>query len=181
MHGMDLAAWASHLNHVQAGLEAVAAMAGIVAVHARAGIRPRWSRHLPEPFPDIGQNGKPRGLIDEIFVERVDQHGVYYEPTSNPQPGEITFVQATATRSIRKDVYRAGSYCPIVFRPRPEALVRERAEYVGWRMGLEILAGELEGAACLDCGPDAGGAMAAMGRGGRAARPGAGAVPRAAR
>jgi hypothetical protein len=145
MHGMDLAAWAGQLDHVQAGMEAVGAMAGIISVHARAATRPRWSRQIPEPLKDTGRNGKPRVLIDEVFVERVDRHGVYYEPTSNPQPGEITFVQAVPSQHIRKDLYRAGAYCPLLFRPRPEALVAERAEYAAWRMGLEILAGELEG------------------------------------
>jgi hypothetical protein len=145
MHGMDLAAWASHVDHVQAGMEAVAAMAGIIAVHARAATRPRWSRKLPEPFPDNGPNGKPKVLIEETFVEMVDRKGVYYEPVSNPPPGAITFTKAVPSRPIRAGLYRPGAYCPLVYRPSPAGIVAERAEYAAWRMGLEILAAELEG------------------------------------
>jgi len=120
-------------------------MAGIMAVHARAGTRPRWSRKLPEPFPDNGQNGKPRVLIDETFVEMVDRKGVYYEPVSSPPPGAITFIKAVPSPPIRAGLYRQGAYCPLVYRPSPAGVVAERAEYAAWRMGLEILAVELEG------------------------------------
>ena len=152
------------VDHLQAGVEAVAAMPAIVAVHARAGTGPRWSRELPEPFPDRGGNGKPKVLIDEIFIEKFDKQGVYYEPikaklalpTSSaaptPPPGDprgpssaITFRTPVACPPTRKDVYREGAYCPLVYRPRPEGIVAERAEYAAWRMGLEILAGELAG------------------------------------
>jgi hypothetical protein len=141
MYGMDHMA----VDHVQAGLEAVAAMAGIVAVHARAGTRPRWSRHLPEPFPDTGQNGKPRVLIDEVFVEKFDRHGMYYEPTPDPPAGAITFIRAVPSQHIRKDLYRPGAYCPLIYRPAPAGIVRERSEYSAWRVALDILYGELEG------------------------------------
>jgi len=99
----------------------------------------------PRAFSDNGPNGKPKVLIDETFVEMVDRKGVYYEPVSNPPPGAITFTKAVSSRPIRAGLYRQGAYCPLVFRPRPEAVVAERAEYAAWRMGLEILAGELEG------------------------------------
>jgi hypothetical protein len=141
MHGIDH----MDIDHVQAGMEAVAAMAGIVAVHARAATRPRWSRKLPEPLPDNGQNGKPRVLIDETFVEMVDRKGVYYEPTRDPEPGAITFTKAVPSPPIRAGLYRQGAYCPLVYRPSPAGVVAERAEYAAWRLGLEILAGELEG------------------------------------
>jgi hypothetical protein len=133
------------IDHVQAGMEAVAAMAGIVSVNARAATRPRWSRKLPEPFPDNGQNGKPRVLIDETFVEMVDRKGVYYEPTRDPEPGAITFTKAVPIRSIRAGLYREGAYCPLLYRPSPAGVVAQRAEYAAWRIGLEILAGELDG------------------------------------
>jgi hypothetical protein len=83
MHGMEHL----ELDHLQAGVEAVAAMPGIVAVHARAGTRPSWPRELPQPFPDRGGNGKPVVLMDETFVETIDRHGrVRYEPSRNPPP-----------------------------------------------------------------------------------------------
>jgi hypothetical protein len=141
MHGIDH----MDIDHVQAGMEAVAAMAGIVSVNARAATRPRWSRKLPEPFPDNGQNGKPRVLIDETFVEMVDRKGVYYEPTRDPEPGAITFIKAVPSPPIRAGLYRQGAYCPLVYRPSPAGVVAQRAEYAAWRMGLEILAGELDG------------------------------------
>jgi hypothetical protein len=141
MHGIDHMA----VDHVQAGMEAVAAMAGIISVHARAATRPRSSRKLPEPFPDKGNNGKPKVLIEETFVEMVDRKGVYYEPVSNPPPGAITFTKAVPSPPIRAGLYRQGAYCPLIYRPSPAGVVAERAEYAAWRMGLEILAGELEG------------------------------------
>src|SRR5260370_137692 len=124
MHGIDH----MDIDHVQAGIEAVAAMAGIVSVNPRAATKPRWSRKLPEPVPDNRQNGKPPVLIDETFVEMVDRKGVYYEPVSNPPPGAITFVKTVPSPPIRAGLYRQGAYCPLVFRPRPEAVVAERDE-----------------------------------------------------
>ncbi|SRR5258708_306833 len=104
-------------------MEAVAAMAAIVAVHARVATRPKWSRELPEPFADTGLNGKPRVLVDETFIEKFDRHGMFYEPTrDHPEPGAITFTQPVPCRSIRAGLYREGAYCPLVFRPRRASL-----------------------------------------------------------
>src|SRR5258708_12745855 len=75
----------------------------------------------------------------------VDRKGVYYEPVSNPPPGAITFIKAVPIRSIRAGLYRQGAYCTLVYRPSPAGVVAERAEYAAWRMGLEILAGGLQG------------------------------------
>src|SRR5258708_29428288 len=75
----------------------------------------------------------------------VDRKGVYYEPVSNPPPGAITFIKAVPIRSIRAGLYRQGAYCTLVYRPSPAGVVAQRAEYAAWRMGLEILAGELDG------------------------------------
>src|SRR5260370_18640389 len=55
MHGIDHMA----VDHIQAGMEAVAAMAGISAVHAHAPTPPPWSRTLPQPFPRRSQHRKP--------------------------------------------------------------------------------------------------------------------------
>src|SRR5262249_30001108 len=146
MHGLDLAAWAGRLDHVQAGMEAVAMMAGIIVVNARAGTRPRWSRELPEPFPDRGGNGKRKVLIEETFVQKYDGGGMYHEPTrDDPEPGAIPSTKSVPSPPIRAGVYRPGAYCPLVYRPSPAGVVRERAEYAAWRMGLEILAGQLGG------------------------------------
>jgi hypothetical protein len=75
----------------------------------------------------------------------VDRKGVYYEPVSDPPPGAITFIKAVPSPPIRAGLYRPGAYCPLIYRPSPAGIVAERAEYAAWRMGLEILAGELEG------------------------------------
>src|SRR5260221_331287 len=123
MHGIDHMA----IDHVQAGMEAVAAMVGIISVNAPAATRPRWSRKLPEPFPDNGQNGKPRVLIDETFLQKVHRKGVYYEPVSHPPRGAITFIKAVPSPPIRASLYRPGAYCPLVYRPSPAGGVAGRA------------------------------------------------------
>ena len=104
MHGIEH----MDVDHVQAGVEAVAAMPAIVAVHARAGSRPRWSWELPVPLPDRGGNGKPRVMIDEIFVESYDRKGVFYAPApAEIPPGTITYVQSPARRFVRASTARA--------------------------------------------------------------------------
>jgi hypothetical protein len=134
------------LDHVQAGVEAVAAMAAIVAVHARTGTRPAWPQELPKPFPDRGGNGKPRVLIDEIFVETLDNRGrTYFAPTRNPPPGAISYRAPVPAPPVRKGAYRIGSYCPLVYRPVPARVLADRAEYAAWRMGLELLCQALAG------------------------------------
>ena len=142
MHGIDH----MEIDHVQAGMEAVAAMPGIVTVHARGGTRPRWSRQLPEPFADTGGNGKPRVLIDEVFVETFDKWGrMYFEPTPNPQPGAIVYREPVPCSAMRKGTYRMGAYCPLLYKPAPARIVAERAEWAAWRIGLELVYQALTG------------------------------------
>jgi len=168
------------VDHIQAGLEAVAAMAGIMAVHARAGTRPTWSRESPHPFPDRGGNGKPRVLIDEIFVEAMTSAaGSITSPTRNPPIGAVTFREPVACPPTRKGLYRAGAYCPLVWRPDPARLVTERAEYAAWRMGLELLQASLERTLFVSRAAACRRTMAAVGGGGRSAWPTARALPRA--
>jgi len=101
---------------------------------------------LPKPFPDRGNNGKPRVLVDEIFVETVDRRGrVVYEPTRNPPPGAVSYRAPVPSPPLRKGLYRPGRYCPLVYRPTPARIVAERAEYAAWRMGLELLHQALSG------------------------------------
>lgn len=130
----------------QAAMEAVAAMAGIVAVHARAGTRPRWSRERPEPFPERGPNGKPKVLIDETFVATIDRKGrVRYEPADHAQPDDISYVEPVPCPPVRKDRYREGAYCPLIYKPTPARLITERAEHAAWRVALDILHDGLSG------------------------------------
>jgi hypothetical protein len=150
MHGFDLPSWRGHLDFVQAGMEAIASMAGIIAVHARAGTRPRWTRELPEPLPVTGSNGKPQVLVEELFVQRVDRRGrVRYEPADEAAPGTICYREPVPSPPMRKDRYRSGTYCPLAYRPAPASIVGERAEYAAWRMGLELLYERLSGRLCL--------------------------------
>src|SRR6267378_3127137 len=102
------------IDPVLVGIEAIAAMSGTVTINARMATRPKWSSDKPTPRWMTGPNGKPKVLIDETFIEKFDQHGMYYEPVSNPPPGAITFTTSVACRSIRKDLYREGSYCPLL-------------------------------------------------------------------
>jgi hypothetical protein len=135
-----------HIDHVQAGMEAVAAMPGIVAHHARGGTRPRWSHALPEPFPDRGGNGKPRVLIDETFVQTIDRRGrVFYEPTLDPEPGAISYRAPVPCPPTRKDVYRQGAYCQLVYRPAQRASSRSAPKLWPCAWGLELLHQALTG------------------------------------
>lgn len=117
------------VDYVQAGIEAVAMMAGIVTANARAGARPKWSRELPAPFPDHGSNGKPKVLVETIVENR----------------GGISYSTAVPAPAARANQYRIGSYCPLVYRPAPTRVVAERAEWAAWRTGLEILFEALSG------------------------------------
>ncbi len=148
------------IDHQAAAMEAIGAMAGTVACHARAGTRPgpwrgnpaRWVQELPRPYADTGGNGKPRVLLDETFVEvfnerakRVRHVPVSELPGRRVPPGAPTHVEAIAAPPLRKGVYRVGSYCPLEWRPDPSKLVIVRAEWAAWRMGLELLWLDLEG------------------------------------
>jgi hypothetical protein len=134
------------VDHLQAAVAAIAAMPGIVAVHARAGTRPTWSKDTPTPYPDNGGNGKPRVLIDEAFVEKYDDRGrLYHEPEAHPEEGAVFFREPMPCPPTRKGWYRTGAYCPLKWDPPPEPIVTQRAEYAAWRMGLELLHRALEG------------------------------------
>jgi hypothetical protein len=157
MYGIDHMA----IDHVAAGVEAVASMPAIVAVHARVGTRPltvlaggklRWRLFAsPEPLPDRGANGKPKVLIDETFVEVLDRRGrVCHVEASKLDPQDwpddpITHTQPVPCAPIRAGRYREGAYCPLVYKPTPVGIVAERAEYAAWRMGLGLLHQALEG------------------------------------
>jgi hypothetical protein len=134
-----------HLDPVGAATEAIAAMAGTITVNARMASRPRWSIDRPKSSWVSGPNGKPKVLIDETFVQKFDPKGMFYEPTQDPEPRAITFVKTMSCRSVRANLYRPGTYCPLAWRPDPVRLLSERAEHCAWHCALEILAAELEG------------------------------------
>jgi len=128
-------------------IEAIAAMSGTVTINARMATRPKWSSDKPTARWTVGPNGKPKVLLDEIFVQVIDGRGrVFYEPAREPlAPDAIFYRETIACRSIRKDLYREGAYCPILWRPDPVRLLSERAEHCAWHVALEILSAELEG------------------------------------
>jgi hypothetical protein len=177
MHGLEH----MEVDHVQAGMEAVAAMAGIIAVHARAGTRPRWSRRLPEPLQITGPNGKPKVLIDETFVEKFDRKGMYYEPVSNPPPGAITFTKAVPSPAHPRGSVSAGRLLPAHVPALTCGRRRGAGRICGLAHGAGAFASEFRGGALFSRPAAAGGAMAAMGGGDRTARTAARVIPRAAR
>jgi hypothetical protein len=128
-------------------IEAIAAMCGTVTINARMATRPKWSSETPTPRWTTGKNGVPKVLVDETFLQVIDRRGrVFYEPAREPLPPDAVFYRAAiACLATRGGVYREGSYCPILWRPDPVGLLRERAEHCAWHCALEILAAELEG------------------------------------
>src|SRR5258706_8045161 len=128
-------------------VEAIAAMSGTVTINARMASRPKWSPETPTPRWAPGPNGKPKLLIDEIFVQVIDHRGgVFYEPAREPlAPDAIFYREPMPSPAIRGGLYRAGTYCPILWRPDPVRLLSERAEHCAWHAALEILSAELEG------------------------------------
>jgi hypothetical protein len=56
-------------------------------------------------------------------------------------------VPVTAFTSRGKPGWPIGSYCPLAWEPKPEEIVRDRAEYAVWRAALDVLAHELAGGA----------------------------------
>jgi hypothetical protein len=113
---------------------------------------PKWTPTLLRPFPDTGGNGKPRVLVDEVFYEvwnerakRVRDLPLAELPGRRAPPDAPTHVETIAAPPVRKGVYRVGAYCPLTWRPDPERLVVERAEWAAWRMGLDLLWRDMEG------------------------------------
>jgi hypothetical protein len=119
------------------GIEAIACMPGTVTINARMGTRPKWTAERPRPRWINGPNGKPKVLIDQPIVFR--------RPPRDPFGRELVEMATFPCPPSHKDVYRAGAYCPLLWRPDPARLVAERAEHSAWRAGLEILAGALAG------------------------------------
>jgi len=89
---------------------------GLVAMHARMGTRPRWSRD-PEPEPLIGRNGKP-------VVQFEDDAGHVVE-------------------GRRGGHYGAAARCPLRWFPDPREAAFERIEYSIWWQALDTLADHL--------------------------------------
>ncbi len=164
MHGIDH----MDVDHLQAGVEAVAAMPGIVTVHARAGTKPNWPRELPAPFPDRGANGKPRVLLDEIFVETADDRGrVRYEPNPDPPAGAVDYRAPVPSPPLRKGIYRTGTYCPLVLPACPGGHRGGACRICGLADGARPSPPGAHGPAHEHRYPTGGRALAAVGGGGR--------------
>jgi hypothetical protein len=135
------------IDPVLVGIEAIACMSGTVTINARMATRPKWSADKPTARWTPGPNGKPKVLLDEIFVQVIDSRDrVFYEPAREPlAPDAIFYREPMPSPAVRSGHYREGSYCPILWRPDPVRLLSERAEHCAWHAGLEILSAELEG------------------------------------
>jgi hypothetical protein len=149
--GTGLAPLVTAIDLEEAAVEAVAALPGIVIHHARMGTRPRWRSDQPAPYAVHGSNGQPKVLIDEVFVETIDRKGrVRHVEASKLAPEEwpeipIVHIRTVASPATRAGLYREGTYHPLVYRPSPAGLLRERAEYTAWRAALELLSENLAG------------------------------------
>jgi hypothetical protein len=139
--------WKRAIDPGLVAIEAIAAMSGTVTINARMATRPKWSSDRPTSRWTTGKNGVPKVLVDETFIQVIDRRGrVFYEPARDPLPPDVVFYRAAiASPHTRKDLYREGAYCPILWRPDPVRLLMERAEHCAWHCALEILAAELEG------------------------------------
>lgn len=126
---------------VAIGIEAIAAMAGIVAVNARMGSRPKWSAERPKPSWVTGGNGVPKILIDAPIAGRRGAASAFKDMLGRDLVEMATYPSA----ATRAGVYPHGAYCPLKWRPDPARLVAERAEHCAWHAALEILAETLTG------------------------------------
>jgi hypothetical protein len=146
---------------VAIAIEAVSAMMGTITLNARIGGRPKWRMERPTPKWVGGDNGKPRVLLDETFVETWDARRscIRYVAASELKerdPGAITYIGAISAPATRGGTYREGAYCPLRWLPDPAHLLTERAEYSAWHAALEILADDLTGQlAAIACLPPA--------------------------
>jgi len=104
----------------------------LVLVHGRLGNRPALRLEAPECRPRPAANGKPGVWRRERWAE----------PVFGARPDSERDVEVAVTAK-RKDLYPAGAYCVLEWDPGAQELVNERAEYAGWRAGLEWLAVEL--------------------------------------
>ena len=91
--------------------------AGLVAMHAKMGTRPRWDLE-PLPEPTIGRNGKP-------VVQFVDD--------------DDRLVEGRRGRH-----YGRGARCPLTWCPAPREAAFARVEYSVWHMTLVELSDRLQ-------------------------------------
>jgi hypothetical protein len=168
------------IDHLQATVEAIGAMPGIIAVHARAGTRPTWSKDTPRPYPDNGGNGKPRVLIDEAFVQVVDvdnrgKERIYYEPDPNPPPNAIFYREPVPCPPTRKGWYHRR-LLPAQVGSAARAHRHPARRIRGLAHGARSPPPGARGSAGIHRTAAARSAMAAVGWRARGARPAAGAV-----
>lgn len=129
--GVDLAPDVGlEVDQPKALARAVRGMSGAVVVHGRMGNRPRWGRPEFACGPDIAANGKPR-----VQVTVTEIHEGAFGPVAE------TFTEpARATRGGR---YPEGAYSPLAWRPAPQSIADERADYLAWWCALDQLARDL--------------------------------------
>jgi hypothetical protein len=108
---------------------------GLVAQHAKLRKRPEVDWEIPLPRWVLARFG-PRPLVMRDVMVRNKADGALY-PVQKPC---TTYARRRGGRA-----YPIGAYCPLEWLPKPEAVLRDRAEYAVWRFALEALAHELAG------------------------------------
>ena len=118
----------------------------LVAIHARLGNRPSWGGK-PEVERLLGDNGKPVIFRDEpIWLESKWEAATGRNGRATTKPVEwVEMHNQVPTKAIRAGLYPTGSYCCLVWSPRPEMILLDRAEYAVWWAALDYLADELAG------------------------------------
>jgi hypothetical protein len=130
---MDVAAIVAHASTM---------MVGLVANHARLRSRPLVITDMPRPCRVMAPySAHPLVVRDDMVASKFDRLG-------DGRGADVLYlaqVPVSAFTSRGKPGWPIGSYCPLRWEPKPEEIVRDRAEYAVWRAALEVLAGELAG------------------------------------
>lgn len=110
----------------------------LVVCHARLGNQPDA---LDEPFPtaDRADNGRPRVVRMAPVASKVLDGS---EVTTDM---EVIAAEERARVRDKAGIYPMGSYCLLKWYPEPNAIMRDRAQYVVWRAALIWLRDQLAG------------------------------------
>ena len=114
-----------------AWMRARAMIANLVLVHGRLGNRPCID-HAITVSPVLAANGKPAVLRRATLASA----GAF---------NEIEDVREVKASRLGRDVYEDGAYCRLEYEPDPQSVVNDRAEWMAWRLGLDLLVEAIEG------------------------------------
>ena len=106
----------------------------LVLTFGRTGKRPSLFAGAAEATPRLAANGKPgvcreAAVAETLFGERIGQR-LLEEPA----------------KPLRKDLYpKRRPLCGLEWFPSPQGQVNDRADYLAWRLGLQLLSERLSG------------------------------------